>query len=366
MIRKASPVLIHLAAWLLFMTIPLLFMTQGQPLSNLSGSILLPYFQFCLLYISIFYLHTNWLIPVYFLRKKYLVYSLILTLLLVFVFFIKPFDALMKQNRPGERRVNQTTMHRPPPPPAPQGGFSKQPPAHNFNPGAHFDITSIFIFIMIIGLGSALQYMKQWQRFEKRALQAEAEKATAELSFLKAQINPHFLYNTLNNIYTLCLIGSDHAAESILKLSNIMRYVTDESDADFVPLSDEIACISNFIALQKLRLGKKVTLKYEVEGEADNHRISPLLLMTFIENAFKYGLSNHLEASIKISIKIAQQKIYFSAENQIFEHQERQQRKGIGIDNTKKRLDYLYPNTHSLRIVNEQGWFKVFLILDSK
>ncbi|RZL15412.1 MAG: sensor histidine kinase, partial [Pedobacter sp.] len=230
----------------------------------------------------------------------------------------------------------------------------------------HFDIISIFIFIMIVGLGSAMQSMRQSQLFEKRALVAEAEKASAELSFLKAQINPHFLYNTLNNIYTLCLIDSNIAAESIMKLSNIMRYVTDQSEADFVPLQDEIDCISDFIALQKLRLGKKVTLNYTVEGDSINHKITPLLLMTFIENAFKYGLSNHLEALIDIRINIDKHRINFSSENQIFEHKELQTRKGIGIENTKKRLNLLYPGSHDLKIARDNGTFKVLLVLDSK
>ncbi|RZL07201.1 MAG: histidine kinase, partial [Pedobacter sp.] len=342
MIRlKASPLLLHIAAWLLFMSIPILFMTQGEFPSNLKQPIFLPYLQFCGIYMALFYLHANWLIPRYFLKKKYLLYLGALILLLVAIYVVKPFDSLIKRNHPDQAMMQNPTS---------QGSgprFNMAPPDHGFppkgnhrpperfgeRPFAHFDIISIFIFMMIIGLGSAMQSMRQSQLFERRALVAEAEKASAELSFLKAQINPHFLYNTLNNIYTLCLIDSSVAAESIMKLSNIMRYVTDQSEADFVPLQDEIDCISDFIALQKLRLGKKVTLIYTVKGESINHSITPLILMTFIENAFKYGLSNHLEAIINIHIHIEKFRVIFSSENQIFDHKEPQARKGIGIEN---------------------------------
>jgi len=361
MIRlRASPVILHITAWLSFMTLPLLFMNQGQPLDNLTGPRLFPYLQFCGLYISLFYLHANWLIPRYFLRKKYRAYVLALLLLLLAVYSIRPFDNLMRQNQPVRQQPDRTVMHRPPPPDRP----GHAPPPQN--PFSHFDITSIFIFIMIIGLGSAFQSIKQWQLYERRAILAEAEKANAELSFLKAQINPHFLYNTLNNIYILCLTNGQKAAESILKLSSIMRYITDESEADFVPLKDEIDCINNFIALQQLRLGEKVILRYTVEGDPSAHRITPLLLMTFIENALKYGLSNHLEATITITIKIEAQQISFSAENQLFGHKAPQKRKGIGIENTKKRLAHLYPDAHTLQISESSTHYKVILILDSK
>ncbi len=375
MIRlRASPVIIHIAAWLLFMSFPLLFMTQGSPLDHIAPPAIWSYLRFSGLYILLFYLHTNWLIPQYFLKKKYLTYSLVLILLFGAVYYIKPFDDLVSRNLPQhsgrnaplkyERRLPPGSQFGPPPGRSGQG----KPPG---GPGpednvSHFDITSLFIFLMILGLGSALQSMKQWQLSERRAIRAEADKANAELSFLKAQINPHFLYNTLNNIYTLCITGSENAAESIMRLSNIMRYVTDESDADFVPLQDETECISNFIALQRLRLGKKTALNYRVEGDLQGHKITPLILMTFVENAFKYGLSNHLASGIDISLKADGQKIIFYSKNRIFEHKKPRARKGVGLENTKKRLNYLYPGRHTLTITEDEGFFTVLLVLESK
>lgn len=348
MIRlKASPVILHVAAWLLFMSFPLLFMNQGKPISDISTPSFY-YLQFCIFYITIFYVHAYWLIPKYALKKKYVVYLIALLSLFALVYYVKPFDDLVSRNR------------KMPPPPPPHDEQMRRSPTEQF------DITSSFIFIMIIGLGTALQSIKQWQLSEKRALHAETEKANAELSFLKAQINPHFLYNTLNNIYTLCLINSVDAADSIMRLSHIMRYVTDESDSDFVPLEDEVQCISNFIALQKLRLGKKTNLEYTIEGNMINHRIAPLILMTFVENVFKYGLSNHNEAKIEFLIKAEEKEITFFSRNQIFKRKKINDRKGVGLENTKKRLAYLYADEHNLSITDDGEFFTVLLVLRSK
>ncbi|RZK81913.1 MAG: histidine kinase [Pedobacter sp.] len=365
MIRlKPSTLFLHIASWLLFMSFPLMFLSQGRASSDINTATISAYLLFCGLYIAIFYINTKFIIPAFFLNRKYLAYGASILIMFAAVYMIKPFDTLVNNNSRREEVRNQPPEYQLPPPPP--GG--RPPEDGRFGPprGNNFDITSLFIFIMIIGIGTAFESTKQWYLFEQRSVKAESEKATAELSFLKAQINPHFLYNTLNNIYTLCITGSENAAESIMKLSNIMRYVTDESDADFVPLEDEINCISNFIALQKLRLGKKVTLNYAVEGDPTGHRITPLILMTYVENVFKYGLSNHIDAQIDISIKTDGSKTIFYTRNQIFEHKTPNARKGVGLENTSKRLSYLYPNKHTLEINDRDGLFTVLLILESK
>lgn len=149
---------------------------------------------------------------------------------------------------------------------------------------------------------SAIQIMRQWQLSEERAKQAELDKTSAELSFLKAQINPHFLFNTLNNIYTLAVIQDEHAPDSILKLSNIMRYIADDTRGDFVPLIYEISCINDYIELQKLRLCSKIRIDLKVTGNVESKDIAPLILMTFVENIFKYGTSNHEQSTVSINI----------------------------------------------------------------
>lgn len=131
-------------------------------------------------------------------------------------------------------------------------GRKPPPPPANERAGAHFDVVSVFLFFMLVALGVAIQTVERLHNSEKRALQAETDKANAEFSFLKAQINPHFLFNTLNNIYSLAVTESEHTPDAIMKLSNIMRYVTDEVTEDRVPLESEAACIQDYIDLQRL------------------------------------------------------------------------------------------------------------------
>src|SRR5205823_10521035 len=122
-------------------------------------------------------------------------------------------------------------------------------------------------------LSAALSILKEWRNIEQRAAKAEADKANAELAFLKAQINPHFLFNTLNNIYSLAVTKSEMTPVSIMKFANIMRYVTDEVTQDFVPLQSEIDCASDYIDLQRMRLSKKVYVDYSVTGNLDGKQI---------------------------------------------------------------------------------------------
>lgn len=378
---KTFSLILHIAAWLLFLMFPLLVMDNMEgKVMKLSVLFTWPYLQFCLCYIVLFYLNSYYLIPRFFIRKKYLRYFIWVAFLFVGVIFLRPFDRLMdhrsREFRNNEMRRwppfdgNRPTFGTPPGMDKPMDTDQRFAPNADFRRSGqviprHVDLNSQLIFVLIMAFSLALRSVEQWQITEKRAILAEADKAIAELSFLKAQINPHFLYNTLNNIYTLSIIGSEKTSESIMKLSNIMRYVTDEAEADFVPLSSELSCVSNFIDLQKLRLGKMVTLNYAVTGEPLGHRISPLLLMTFIENVFKYGLSNHEPAKIDIIITIDDDHINFHSQNQVFNYKRHSERSGIGILNTRKRLDYLYANKYELTINNENNLFTVDLILRS-
>src|SRR4029078_3784733 len=139
----------------------------------------------------------------------------------------------------------------------------------------------------------------------QQAARAEADKANAELSFLKAQVNSHFLFNTLNNIYSLAITKNENVADAVMKLSNIMRYVTDDANEDFVSLEKELDSISNYVSLQRLRLGNKATINFIIEGDIHDKQIAPLILMPFVENTFKHGISYASASTIDIKITIA-------------------------------------------------------------
>jgi LytS/YehU family sensor histidine kinase len=227
------------------------------------------------------------------------------------------------------------------------------------------DVVSIFLFIMILALSMAVQITHRWRVTEQRAARAEADKANAELSFLKAQINPHFLFNTLNNIYSLAITRSEHTADSVMKLSNIMRYVSDDVLQDFVPLRHETDCIRDYIDLQRLRLGRKTQVAFTVPEKLNDHPIAPLLLITFVENAFKYGTSNHEESLISIELQTGEEVIRFNCRNKVFGTRRPAERTGIGIANTKQRLDHLYPGKYILDITNDGEFFNVLLVLQA-
>jgi LytS/YehU family sensor histidine kinase len=225
------------------------------------------------------------------------------------------------------------------------------------------DIVSIVLFVTIWSLSTAICIARQWRITEKRAMSAEADKANAELSFLKSQVNPHFLFNTLNNIYSLAVTKNENTAPSVMKLSNIMRYITDEASKDFVPLQNEIECMSDYIDLQRMRLGDKMHVDFNVSGKTETKIIAPLLLMTFVENVFKYGISSHEQSAITIKLQTEEHLINFYSQNRVFNTIRNTERQGTGIGNARKRLQHLYPDKHFLNIDTADGLFTVQLTL---
>ncbi|MBS1653881.1 MAG: sensor histidine kinase [Bacteroidetes bacterium] len=364
---KLTGILVHIISWLLFLSLPLLFISGQADREDLVSIILHPYFWvFFLFYLLIFYLHTYILLPELYLKKRYILYVLTVIIFLIATIQLRPFDRLLGTV---QKRIG-IEQQQGPPRPEMRPAFPLQPPNGNKPPmphtgnRGHIDIISFFLFFMVMSFSVALQYRQRLAVTEKRAMQAEADKANAELSFLKAQINPHFLFNTLNNIYSLAVMKDDKTAESVMKLSNIMRYVTDEVGEDFVPLEEEIECLKDFTDLQRLRLSKKTTVDLSIAGIVEGKRIPPLVLMSFVENAFKYGISNHEEAIITIRVETDAAGISFYCRNNNYDNREPVNRKGVGISNTQKRLSFLYPSKHSLLITSDDQFFTVELRLE--
>jgi len=366
---RTSLVITHIAAWILFISLPVLFVTGQSGYSDFFSTLASPYtWLFFITYIFIFYLNTWFLLPQLYLKKRFFLYAAAIIVLLVAVWMVKPFDRLVNSRhnntaavnlRPGSALEN---FKRPPPfepfgkPPGPPGGLSGRR-------SPKVDIVSIFLFIMILAMSLTIEIRKRLRYAEQRTLRAETDKANAELSFLKAQINPHFLFNTLNNIYSLAAVKSDHTAESIMKLSNIMRYVTDEVREEYVPLENEVAFISDYIDLQRLRLGDKMNVGFLVSGKIAGKKIAPLILMTFIKNVFKYGISNHEPSAIDIQLSDTDDRIRFFCQNKLYKARRQTESTGIGIANTRQRLEHLYAAKYELSINAENGKYTVSLIL---
>ncbi len=188
-------------------------------------------------------------------------------------------------------------------------------------------------------------------------------KLQAELAMLKAQMIPHFFFNSLNSIYSLALAKDDKAPDAIITLSDMMRYVLTDAKADWVDLSQELTYLNRYVELQRLRLPHQTKLDYRVEKEG-TYRIPPMLLISFFENAFKYGLSSQKEETITIHLKVADKRLCLTTRNAIVVAKKSSNSTGNGIANARRRLELSYPNRYELLASEEQGYYHVKLSIE--
>ena len=214
-------------------------------------------------------------------------------------------------------------------------------------------------YLFLLTLAFSL-FLRIWQRLKR----IEQDKIGAELNLLKAQINPHFLFNTLNSIYALSLQKSDVTSDAIVKLSSMMRYVLKDAEHKYVYLKDEISYLNDYIELQKLRLNPNVHLDLQISGDYNQAKIAPLMLIPFIENAFKYGVSTEGRSEIEIHIFYIESELRLAIRNSkpdlingAGESTE------LGLNNAKKRLLLLYPDKHTLTIEDKKEDFFVNLVI---
>lgn len=219
---------------------------------------------------------------------------------------------------------------------------------------------------LILGVYATLiKFSVQWYKDQKRKSELKMEKQASELALLKSQINPHFLFNTLNNIYSLVYQKSDTAPSAVLKLSEIMRYTLYETNVDRVPLKDEIEYIKNYIELQSLRYQKKDVIRMNIECDGNEKYISPMLLIPFIENAFKHSDKGNGKPPINLDLLCSGEKILFSIENYYLREKtiSKDKNGGIGLTNVKRRLDLIYCENYKLDINKSENKFSVKLEL---
>jgi len=233
--------------------------------------------------------------------------------------------------------------------------FGFRPPREH---SEFFDAQILIPFLLVIALAFLI-------KLNNRLVEIHDEKRNAEVSYLKAQINPHFLFNTLNSLYALTLQKSNEAPNAVLKLSGIMRYVVTESAQDYVSLDKELNYIKDYIELQKLRLDKGISLSFDIEGNTLGKVITPLILIPFIENAFKYGINPDADSFIKINILIENQTLIMTVKNAIVATEISEELKTEeGLKNTQKRLDLMYSGKYVLAIVENDKTYEVNLKLE--
>jgi two-component system, LytTR family, sensor kinase len=227
--------------------------------------------------------------------------------------------------------------------------------------GSYF-LSTIFTSVVFLFLSTVLKFTVDWFLNERIQRDLENQRLSAELAFLKSQINPHFLFNSLNSIYSLAYQRSETTPEAILKLSEIMRYMLYECNDNKVDLAKELQYLHNYIDLQKIRFGSKAYIDFKVEGTVDHQQIVPLLLIAFIENAFKHGIANNQTTPIRLLIEVDDGHLHFYIQNKKHNNN-RDASGGIGLSNVKRRLDLLYPGKYNLEIHDEADVYTAELSL---
>ena len=357
---KRLIVLLHLLVWLILFIIPtyLLYVDPSRDL----GFLINTYIQ-TVLYAVLFYLNYLWLAPHFFFGKKRFGYVLVLVSSVIVATAILEFTTLFFPRGPDvappRPPMSTTEMPLEMPRMNPQ-----KPVRHGPSPGwptYNFILTSL----LVSGFALGLRFSQKMIQDEKEKEELQKEKLFSELAFLKNQINPHFFFNTLNNIYSLVETSVADGQKAILQLSKMMRYLLYETDKETLDLDREIEFMEHYINLMKLRLSSKVELQVILPAKNTGLQIAPLLFLPFIENAFKHGISYSSPSFIHITMRINDDVVSFECSNSLGGRGEEMLKTthGIGLENVKKRLALLFPDRHTLDIRATETAFRVFLTI---
>lgn len=351
--NKFLLIVIHLICCLAFLALPVLFAPDSPIYWFQFDSYALNKLLLYLLFIGFFYFNFFVLIPKLYFSKRYVWYFLVCTA----CFFIISYLPDLLLHKSTYLAPAQITL----PPGAAPPFLSDVEQSHFQKPFFLPHISdNFFLFVIILFVSLTL-------KINNRLTQSEQEKTEAQLSYLQSQINPHFLFNTLNGIYSLAVEEKGRqTAAAIVKLSGLMRFVTTEAGSDLVDLDKEINYITNYIELQKMRLGNTANVTYTTSGRYSGKKIVPLLLISFIENAFKYGVNPEENSDIKISIDIKGYELYLNVLNNKVHRVPDETQSGVGIQNTRQRLELLYPTLHDLSINDNAKTYSITLYLNLK
>ncbi len=226
---------------------------------------------------------------------------------------------------------------------------------------------SLYVY-PVVAIGVIIKFFQHWYKDKESSQKMAQEKLQAELKFLKAQIHPHFLFNTLNNLYALTLKKSEMAPKVVLMLSDLLNYMLYDCNSDQTHISKEVEMVKNYLELEKIRYGNRLNINFNVHGAVSGQSIAPMVIIPFIENSFKHGVSGETGESwvdIDLSVKEAQFKLKVENSKSELETEDKTQyREGIGLKNVRRRLELLYPGQHELKIFDEQDTYLVVLTLE--
>ncbi|WP_129714260.1 sensor histidine kinase [Pedobacter sp. SYP-B3415] len=318
------------------------------------NEIMVTYVYFTVINVSIFYLNYTLLIPQLIkLRRKYWWYIASILFVILIMGLLKSVIAVLNPDeilrfRESVQIDSQT---------------KKRIIKYGYHSITNYAVGTIFSSGFFIVSSCLIKFTIDWFANERIQRNLETEKKEMELQFLKSQLNPHFLFNSLNNIYSLAYQKSDRTADAIMKLSEIMRYMIYESNDSSVALSKEVDYLKSYIELQKLRFKDKAFVELNLNGEIDGQKIVPLILISFVENAFKHGVANDPSDPIRINLIANQRILHFSITNRK-SAANKDRMGGVGLNNVERRLQLLYPERYKLNIVNSETHYTSELMLD--
>lgn len=379
-LRANKENLIYLGLWIIMFLAPILsqyFRTVSDSAMVFRWAEVFNVWKIYLAYFAIFLIHNFILAPLLIYKHRTWIY-VSTTLSLVVLFFVvqciqRPQDMDFRGPRPEmmEKGPHQGVM----PPESRHMGKQGNPAFRrpNFKPlkdADHFeppflgeaDIVSAFILIGLLGLNIGIKLYFKSSKDNEELEMLEKKNLEQQLEYLKYQINPHFFMNTLNNIHALVDIDPEKAKATVVELSKMMRYVLYESNKEKVDLQQEHAFMLNYLNLMKLRYTNKVSITLDVDDVIPNKSVAPLIFITFVENAFKHGVSYQKDSFINIKARTNEEKIYFECINSKH-HESTEQHGGVGLSNLRKRLKLIYRDTYELSIKDEEDTYKVSLTL---
>ncbi|MCF0071879.1 histidine kinase [Dyadobacter sp. CY261] len=347
---KQKRILLHILFWLAVWTILTIIYGAGMPDYWLTIGIV---GFFMPIHIGYFYLIAYVIIPRYFDRKKYVqfvAYFLLIVMGSTFAFRLMEILVADPIIYNAVKRNDPTFVwHKL------DGTFRQQLSKPVYLISA-FEQTNIFVWIAL-----SVKFFKMW--FDRRQAAMEAE-----LNFLKGQLHPHFLFNTLNNLYALTLKQSPQSPGVVMGLAEILRYMLYEANTEIVQLERDISILKSYIELEKIRYEERLDINFSINGLSPEYRIAPLLILPLVENAFKHGASEQIgQAWINMDLRVKSNALKFKISNSKPEtavHDERPHHVSIGLANVRKRLEILYPAAHNLKIMDEEDVFAVILEID--
>lgn len=361
--QYSHELIIYAVLWLIIFLIPIIdiyLKASSNSSLSFSWSIVGKAWLAMIPFFILFLIHNYGLLPCFLFRKKTTVY--ILSVFVTLAVFYK----VEEYTHPFQRmKFSKTEQHAFPPEDFPRSDKRKRP----FRPDRmrpefimHPIVSRLVLAILMLGVNVAVKLFFKSKQDEEVLKELERHNLQQELEYLKYQINPHFFMNTLNNIHALVDIDAEKAKSTIVELSKMMRYVLYEGSNRSILLSKEVEFLNNYIELMRLRYTDKVKIEVSIPENIPEIRIPPLLFISFIENAFKHGVSYQTDSFIKIAVEPENGNIMFRCSNSNFGRHDKQH-SGIGLENIRKRLKLLYNNDYTLSIKEQSDTFNVLLII---